>query len=82
MLRGNDLLLLRIKSELATIYHFQRDYGKAGQAFKQSLHLCEKVAGKGREFYIQIRKSSMFWALELSQSHMKEGAAYFKKLAI
>ena len=77
---GNDLLLLRIKSELATIYHFQRDYGKAGQAFKQSLHLCEKVAGKGREFYIQIRKSSMFWALDLSQSHMKEGAAYFKKV--
>lgn len=75
----NDKLLLNVKSELATIYHFKRDYGRASEAFKQALYLS-KESGFQKDYYILIRKSSMFWDMELTLPMMLEGSTYFKAI--
>ena len=74
----NNKLLFRVLSELATVYGFFREYGLAREYFSYSVNQsCS--SGLENEYYIQLRKSSMFWELKLTVPLMEQAAKYFEK---
>lgn len=74
----NDRLLFRVLSELATVYGFFREYGLAREYFSYSVNQSRST-GLEDEYYIQLRKSSMFWELKLTIPLMEQAATYFEK---
>ena len=77
-LNHNDKLLFKVLSELATIYGFYRNYGSAREYFSYSVNQCHD-AGLEHEYYIQLRKASMFWELKLTVPLMEQAAVFFEK---
>lgn len=75
---NNDRLLFRVLSELATTYGFFRDYGSAREYFSYSVNQSRST-GLEDEYFIQLRKSSMFWELKLTFPLMEQAAAYFER---
>lgn len=74
----NDKLLFKVLSELATVYGFFREYGFAREYFSYSVNQCHSV-GLEYDYYVQLRKSSMFWDLQLTKPLMEQAAEYFEK---
>lgn len=74
----NDKLLFRVLSELATTYGFFREYGSAREYFSYSVNQC-RSAGLEDDYFIQLRKSSMFWELKMTIQLMEQAAEYFEK---
>lgn len=74
----NNKLLFRVLSELATTYGFFRDYGSAREYFSYSVNQC-RSAGLEDDYFIQLRKSSMFWELKLTGPLMEQAAEYFER---
>jgi hypothetical protein len=75
---NNNKLLFRVLSELATTYGFLREYGSAREYFSYSVNQS-RSAGLEDEYYIQLRKSSMFWELKLTFPLMEQAAEYFER---
>ena len=74
----NNKLLFRVLSELATTYGFFREYGSAREYFSYSVNQCRST-GLEDDYFIQLRKSSMFWELKLTVPLMEQAAEYFEK---
>lgn len=75
---NNNKLLFRVLSELATTYGFFREYGLAREYFSYSVNQS-RSAGLEDEYFIQLRKSSMFWELKLTVPLMEQAAEYFER---
>ena len=71
-------LRYKVLSQLATVYAFYRDYGKAREYFSYSVNQCYK-SGLDYDYNVQLRKSSMFWDLQLTIPLMKQAANYFEE---
>lgn len=76
-IKHNDKLLFKVLSELATVYGFFREYGPAREYFSYSVNQCHDANLK-LDYYIQLRKSSMFWDLNLTTSLMQHAVEYFE----
>ena len=74
----NDKLLFKVLSKLATVYGFFREYGSAREYFSYSVNQCHS-AGLDYDYYVQLRKSSMFWELQLTNPLMQQAADFFQK---
>lgn len=74
----NNKLLFRVLSELATTYGFFREYGSAREYFSYSVNQCRST-GLEDDYFIQLRKSSMFWELKLTVPLMEQAAEYFER---
>lgn len=75
---NNNKLLFMVLSELATTYGFFREYGSAREYFSYSVNQSRST-GLEDEYYIQLRKSSMFWELKLTVPLMEQAAEYFER---
>ncbi len=75
---NSNKLLFRVLSELATTYGFFREYGLAREYFSYSVNQS-RSAGLEDEYFIQLRKSSMFWELKLTVPLMEQAAEYFER---
>lgn len=75
---NNNKLLFRVLSELATTYGFFREYGLAREYFSYSVNQSRST-GLEDEYYIQLRKSSMFWELKLTFPLMEQAVEYFER---
>lgn len=78
LLTNNNKLLFRVLSELATTYGFFREYGLAREYFSYSVNQCQ-FAGLENDYFVQLRKSSMFWDLKITFSLMEQAVEYFSK---
>lgn len=74
----NNKLLFRVLSELATTYGFFREYGLAREYFSYSVNQCRST-GVEDDYFVQLRKSSMFWELKLTFPLMEQAAEYFER---
>ena len=74
----NNKLLFRVLSELATTYGFFREYGLAREYFSYSVNQSRST-GLEDEYFIQLRKSSMFWELKLTVPLMEQAVEYFER---
>lgn len=75
---NSNKLLFRVLSELATTYGFFREYGSAREYFSYSVNQS-RLTGLDNEYYIQLRKSSMFWELKMTVPLMEEAVEYFER---
>lgn len=75
---NHNKLLFKVLSELATTYGFFRDYGTAREYFSYSVNQCHST-GLEDEYYVQLRKSSMFWELKLTVPLMEQAVEYFER---
>lgn len=74
----SDEILLNVYGGLATIYCFERSYSNAAEYFRKSLVLCIDK-NRERDYYILLRKSSMFWDMQLTNPMMKKASLYFEQ---
>lgn len=70
-------ILFEVLSLLSSVYGFLREYDIANDYFSRSLNLS-KLEKLEKRYYTQIRKSSMFWDLEITLPLMQSAMYYFE----
>lgn len=70
-------LLYRTMSFLASIYHLLGEDTKAEDYFIKAITYCKEY-GFEDEYYMQLKKSSMIFDIELAQPLLREATIYFE----
>lgn len=75
---SEKILLYRTLSFLASIFHLLGDDIQAEEHYIASLMHC-KENGLEEEYYIQLKKASMIFDIEVAQSVVRKAANYFEQ---